>query len=227
MSKNVKENYYAILFDLDGLLIDSEKVYHEVGYWMTEQLGKVLTKETIAKQMGRKPYESLDIYRKELGIDNYTTQELVDWRDQLISEIYRREIELMPGAMELMKNAKGKYKMAIATGSTKNLVDIVVEKLELNKFMQHVQSSDELENGKPHPDIFLECARRLDEKPENCIVLEDSSNGCLSGKRAGCYVIAVPSEFTKHQDFSMADSVAADLYEAWNLIMSLNPLESP
>jgi len=211
----------ALLLDLDGLLIDSEKVYHEVGYQMTEELGKVLTKDIIARQMGRSPFESMDIYRMELGITGYTTQELVDWRDRKMMEAYRINIDLMPGGLELMEQAKGRIKMAIATGSTRNLVNIVAEKLSLFDFMQHIQPSDEMENGKPNPDIFLECARKLGEKPEECIVLEDSSNGCLAGKRAGCYVIAVPTEYTDHQDFSMADVVVKDLFEAWKVVSDL------
>jgi len=210
--------YRALLLDLDGLLIDSEKVYHEVGYKMTAELGKVLTEELIARQMGRRPYEALDIYRTELGIDNYTTLELVDWRDREISAAYKAGINLMPGAMELIKNANGRYKMAIATGSTRNLVNIVLEKLGFGIYMQHIQPSDEIANGKPHPDIYLECARQLGEKPSQCIVIEDSSNGCVAGKSAGCYVIAVPSEYTIKQDFSMADAIAGNLFEAWELI---------
>jgi len=217
----MKQNYSALLLDLDGLLINSEKVYHQVGYQMSSGLGKKLTKEIITSQMGRSPFESMDIYRRELGIQHYTTQELVDWRDRLIMEIYRNCIDFMPGARELMDQAKGRYKMAIATGSTRNIVDLVVAKLGLDYYMEHIQPSDELENGKPHPDIFLECAQQLGEKPENCIVLEDSSNGCISGKRAGCYVIAVPSEYTNHQDFSTADIIVKDLFEAWEKIKQL------
>lgn len=217
----MKSKYSTLLIDLDGLLIDSEKVYHEVGYKMTAELGKVLTKDIIAKQMGRSPYESLDIYRRELGITEYTTRELVDWRDEEMRRAYSLNIDLMPGGLELMNNAQGKYRMAIATGSTRNLVDIVVEKLELDKFMEHVQPSDEIERGKPNPDIFLECARKLGVDPSECIVLEDSSNGCLAGKRAGCFVIAVPTEYTDHQDFSSADVIVNDLFEAWQIIQRL------
>ena len=214
----MSDRFSALLIDLDGLLIDSEKVYHEVGYKMTGELGKTLTRDVITKQMGRSPYESMGIYRRELGISGYTTQELVDWRDREMIEAYRRNIDLMPGALELMQNALGKYKMAIATGSTRNLVDIVVEKLDLEQYMDYILPSDEITNGKPHPDIYLECARKISVDPSECVVLEDSSNGCLSGKRAGCFVIAVPSRYTDHQDFSMADIVVADLFEAWRIV---------
>ena len=217
----MSSKYNTLLLYLDGLLIDSEKVYHEVGYKMSEELGKVLTKEIITKQMGRSPFESMDIYRRELGIEDHTTQELVDWRDREIKKIYRKQIDLMPGGLELMDQALGNYKMAIATGSTRNLVDIVVDKLSLDKYMDHIQPSDEIKNGKPDPDIYLECASRLRALPSECIVIEDSSNGCLSGKRAGCYVIAVPTEYTDHQDFSMADSIVKDLFEAWEVIKQL------
>jgi HAD superfamily hydrolase (TIGR01509 family) len=213
--------YTALLLDLDGLLIDSEKVYHEVAYKMTEKLGKVLTKDIITKQMGRSPYESLGIYRRELGITDYSIKELVDWRDEGMMEAYRISVDMMPGGMELLKKARDKYKMAIATGSTRNLVDIVVEKLGLDAYMQHIQPSDEIVNGKPHPEIFLECASQIEEDPGQCIVLEDSSNGCLAGKKAGCFVIAVPSEYTDHQDFGMADVLVKDLFEAWDVIVGL------
>jgi len=218
----MKQTYTAILLDLDGLLIDSEKIYHKVGYWMTDQLGKVLTKEIIAKQMGRRPYESLDIYRKELGVTTHTTQELVDWRDELMIEAYKKKIELMPGARELIDKSFKNYKLAIATGSTQNLVNIVVAKLKLGPKMHHIQASDGLENEKPAPDIFLECAKQIGEKPNNCIVLEDSSNGCIAGRRAGCYVIAVPTEFTDHQDFSSADIIVNDLFQAWEEVQRID-----
>jgi len=217
----MKQKYTAILLDLDGLLIDSEKIYHEVGYWMTDQLGKVLTKDIIAKQMGRRPYESLDIYRRQLGITSHSTQELVEWRDELMIEADKKEIKLMPGARELIDQAYGNYKLAIATGSTQNLVDIVVDKLNLGPKMQHIQASDGLNNGKPHPEIFLECAKHINEDQKNCIVLEDSSNGCVAGKRAGCFVIAVPNEFTEHQEFLSADIIVGDLFEAWKKIKEL------
>ena len=217
----MQQKFTTLLLDLDGLLIDSEKVYHEVGYKMTEELGKELSKDIIAKQMGRSPYESLDIYRRELGITDFTTQELVDWRDAEMRKAYSENIDLMPGSMDLMKKAMGKYRMAIATGSTRNLVDIVIEKLKLDIFMEHVQPSDEIERGKPNPDIFLECARQMGVEPSECIVLEDSSNGCIAGKRAGCYVIAVPTEYTYHQDFTSADVVVNDLFEAWDKIQKL------
>ncbi|MBT3751181.1 MAG: HAD-IA family hydrolase, partial [Bacteroidetes bacterium] len=81
--------------------------------------------------------------------------------------------------------------------------------------------SDEIVNGKPHPEIFLECASQIEEDPGQGIVLEDSSNGCLAGKKAGCFVIAVPSEYTDHQDFGMADVLVKDLFEAWDVIVGL------
>ena len=78
-----------------------------------------------------------------------------------------------------------------------------------------------MKNGKPAPDIFLECARHVGEKPENCIVLEDSQNGSIAGKAAGCYVIAVPTIYTRHQDFTSADIIVDDLFEAWEHIQTI------
>ncbi len=214
----MSRKFEALLLDLDGLLIDSEKVYHEVGYAMTAELGKTLTLETIAKQMGRSPYESMEIYRADLGIDHMSTQELVDWRDQRMIAAYQENIDLMPGAAELLAAAFGQYKMAIATGSTRNLVDIVVDQLDLKKYMDHIQASDTVAHGKPNPDIFEACLHQIGVEARTAVVVEDSSNGCLAGKRAGCHVVAVPSEYTRHQDFSMADVIKSDLFEVWDYI---------
>jgi HAD superfamily hydrolase (TIGR01509 family) len=211
----------ALIFDLDGLLIDSETIYRKISYRMADELGKELNDGIWAKQMGRSPIESLGIFRNELGITAYTAQELVDMRNELLLSAYRDELLVMPGAREIIAAFEGKMRMAIATGSPRMLMEVALEKLGLGGFFEFVLPSDEIGAGKPDPEIYLRTADALSLDPAACIVLEDSSNGALAGHRAGCFVIAVPSVYTLDQDFSFADRVAGDLFEAIQVIENL------
>lgn len=206
--------YKALIFDLDGLLIDSETIYRKISYKMAADLGKQLHDGIWVKQMGRSPIESLGIFREELGITTHTAQELVDLRNLLLLEGFRNELVILPGALEIMQAFQGKLRMAIATGSPRVLMDVAMEKLGLAEYFENMLPSDEIVSGKPDPEIYLKTIQALGLLPGECVVLEDSSNGALSGHRAGCYVIAVPSVYTKNQDFSFADYVAEDLFGA-------------
>lgn len=213
----------GILFDLDGLLIDSEKVYHRVSYEMARALNVELHNGILAQQMGRSPLESMEIFKRELGIYKFSAQALVDWRDRLMLKSYREGVELMPGAMEVLETTAKEYKTAIATGSTRNLVEVVAEQLSLGKYMNVILPSDEITKGKPNPEIYLTAAKLLALPVENCLVLEDSSNGCKAGLAAGCRVIAVPNEHTINQDFSNVDYVATNLLDAYQFIVKTYP----
>jgi HAD superfamily hydrolase (TIGR01509 family) len=208
----------GVIFDLDGLLIDSEKIYHRVSYQMARKLGADLHDGILAQQMGRSPLESMEIFKRELGITKFSAKELVDWRDQLMLKAYRQRIDLMPYAQEIIFQAAASFKTAIATGSTRILVDVIVEKLNLKKQFDLILPSDEVIKGKPNPEIYLKAARTLNLDPKDCVVLEDSSNGSMAGFKAGCRVIAVPNEYTRNQDFSFTPYVVNNLLEAWEII---------
>jgi len=113
-------------------------------------------------------------------------------------------------------------RMAIATGSPRKLMELAIEQLGLTGYFEYMLPSDEIVSGKPDPEIYLRTIHALGLPPDECIVLEDSSNGALSGHLAGCYVLAVPSDYTRNQDFSFADHVAGDLFDARRWIEEIN-----
>jgi HAD superfamily hydrolase (TIGR01509 family) len=213
--------FKAILFDLDGLLIDSETIYRKISYRMADDFGKELHDGIWAKQMGRSPLESLTIFREELGITTHTAQELVDFRNILLDDAFRNSLELLPGAIEILDAFRGRLSLAIATGSPRKLMELAVDRFGIRDYFDYMLPSDGLTRGKPDPEIYLKTAEAIGINPEECFVLEDSSNGVVSGHRAGCFVIAVPSIYTCNQDFGAADSIAASLDEASQLIGTL------
>lgn len=214
---NVSTNtimYQALIFDLDGLLIDSETIYRRISYKMAADFGKQLDDGIWEKQMGRSPIESLAIFREELGIVTHSARELVDLRNLLLLDEFQKELKIMPGAIEIIHAFQGKARMAIATGSTRMLMDVAITQLGLTGYFEYMLPSDEIVSGKPDPEIYLKTIQALGLHPGTCIVLEDSSNGALAGHKAGCYVLAVPSDYTRDQDFSFTDHIAGDLFEA-------------
>ncbi len=212
--------FKAIIFDLDGLLIDSESIYRKISYRMADDFGKTLHDGIWAKQMGRSPLESLTIFREELGIASHTAQELVDMRNVMLDEAFRNSLELLPGAMEILDAFRGRLRLAIATGSPRKLMELAMARFGIGEYFEFMLPSDGITRGKPDPQIYLETVSALGLRPEECFVLEDSSNGVVSGHRAGCRVIAVPSIYTRNQDFTLADYVVADLCGAIRLIES-------
>lgn len=207
---------------MDGLLIDSEKVYHRVSYEIAGELGVPLTDEILSAQMGRSPVESMELFRSALAITHLTAHELVAWRDRKMLAAFKEQVELMPAALDVLSRAARRFYIAIATGSTRNLVDVVVDTLAIRDQLHVILPSDEISRGKPDPEIYLTAARMLGVSPAECVVLEDSSNGALAGHRAGCFVIAVPNRYTLHQDFHFADRICSSLSEAWQVIEEIS-----
>jgi HAD superfamily hydrolase (TIGR01509 family) len=206
--------YHALIFDLDGLLIDSETIYRKISYKMAADFGKELHDGIWGKQMGRSPIESLTIFREELGITSHTAQELADLRKELLLDAFSKDLEILPGALEIIQAFHGRIAMAIATGSPQDLMDAALSKLGLNGYFDFTMPTDKILLSKPDPEVYQKTVEALGLQPDECIVLEDSTNGALAGHLAGCYVIAVPSVYTKNQDFSFADQIAGDLFEA-------------
>lgn len=203
----------AILFDMDGLMVDTERLYIETESAIAQSYGKRLTEETIWKMMGKKAVEAMEIYIHDLKLE-LPVGEMIGIRDNLLEEKLRNELAPMPGLFEILEEYRRCLQLAIATGSPRKFLDIVLDKLKIGDYFQALQTADEIVNGKPDPEIYLKTIEKLGIPPEECIVLEDSQNGALAGKRAGCYTIAIPSIYTCKQDFSFVDYQAADLHEA-------------
>jgi HAD superfamily hydrolase (TIGR01509 family) len=210
----------AVIFDMDGLMIDSEKVYFEAGRIIAREFGKEVSDQTLGRMMGRKPLESVELFARELEIDE-APEKLLKRREAKVMGVLERGVEKMPGLDFILEALQPVHSLAIATSAPKYIVDVVMRELDVRDYFKVIQTSDDVVNGKPDPEIYLKAMGKLEVKPAESIVLEDSSNGALAGKRSGAYVIAVPSVYTRGQDFSFVDYIAQDLTEAGRHIESL------
>ena len=212
--------YKALIFDMDGLMIDSERLYWQVEKDIARSYGREVREETLWKMMGRRPIEGIRIFVQDLGLP-ISAEETLALRDARMREKYRHESEAMPGLFHILDTFSGKLKLAVCTGAQREFMEIVVDRLKIREKFDVLQASDEIKKGKPDPEIYLTTCARLGLTPGQCIVLEDSSNGALAGRRAACYTVAVPSVYSRGQDFEFVDFVASDLFEAEKHIQTL------
>ncbi|HEY7087924.1 MAG TPA: HAD family phosphatase [Tepidisphaeraceae bacterium] len=216
--REAPEPLRAIIFDMDGLMVDTEPLYWEVARKLARSHGTNVAEETLRRMMGRSRLDSMRIYATECGITSVSPQDLLAERERLMLERYSTGVELMPGLREILERFHGRLKLAVATSSPKKFTDVLVPALRIAKYFDVIQTGDEILKGKPDPEIYLRAMARLEVQPHSCIVLEDSRAGALAGHNAGAYVIAVPSTLTAEEDFSFADDRAANLIEACDQI---------
>jgi len=205
---------------MDGLMIDSERLYWEVERALARSFQKEVREETLWKMMGRRPIEGLRIFVRDVGLP-ISAEEALAFRDARMREKYRNESEAMPGLFHILDTFYGRLKLAVCTGAQREFMEIVLDRLKIRQKFALLQASDEIEKGKPDPEIYLTTCAKLGCEPGQCIVLEDSSNGALAGTRAGCYTIGVPSDYSRGQDFSFVNFIAPDLLEAEKHIFTL------
>lgn len=204
----------AIIFDNDGLLVDSEPVWDEARRTMAAEAGKGWTSDDHKAVMGVSTDEWTTYMIERLGLQ-MPAEAVVDQVIQRMVALYEAGIPFLPGAVEAVTLAAQHYPTAVASGSHPDLLAVVMQHPDLQGKFQAVVSADEIGAGKPAPDVYLAAAARLGVDPTRCLCLEDSGNGILSGKRAGMQVIAVPDPRFPPRDehLAQADYILNSLLE--------------
>ena len=201
----------TVIFDLDGLLADTEKLHRGAYKEVFAGLGVELSDEE---------YEDHWI-RWGKGIDVFVAERNLAIEPQLIrrnkallyGEMVRSDVEPMPGARELLDSLKGRKRLALATSSYPRDAYTVLDTLGFMDFFSYVATKGNVERIKPYPDIFLHVADEMNAPPEHCLVIEDAEKGILAADAAGMKSIAVPNEHTRSNDFSKATLVVNSLDE--------------
>jgi HAD superfamily hydrolase (TIGR01509 family) len=182
----------AVIFDLDGLLIDSESVWDEARRQYVAEHGGTWREDATRAMMGMSSIEWSRYVRDELAVDRppETISEEVAER---VGELYREHLPLLPGAREAVQRLEARWPLGLATSSNREVIDLVLGIAGLASSFRATVSSEEVGRGKPAPDVYREAARRLAVAAESCAAIEDSHNGILSASAAGMRVIAVPN----------------------------------
>ena len=185
----------AIIFDLDGLLIDSEPYWREADFQLAKEYGFPLTDDFRKQLMGRGVKENAEIFIKSFNL-NETIDHFSNKRLETLYRVLFKKLRLMPYAQMLLKNlAKRKFIMALATaGHERDVAQKILKKLAIHHYFSVVVSGTEVKKSKPAPDVYLETAKRLNILPTQCVVIEDAVNGVVAGKAAGMKVIGVNKE---------------------------------
>ena len=210
------DKFKAVIFDMDGILIDSEPYWEMADAELFRRHGKKHTSAINKHIMGMKPREIVVYFKKEYGFEA-TAEAILEERMALLYKFLLGNLTLMPGAKELIERLKEQnIPMAIATsGHTKKRAGEILQKLGLADYIKVIVVGDDVKNGKPAPDIFLKAAELLGSKPEDCLVYEDAPNGVMSGKAAGMTVYGINNDkqIRKKLEKVHADGVYRNLTE--------------
>ncbi len=183
----------AVIFDLDGVLLDSESAWVEVKKEFTEESGGHWEERARVEMLGMSSTEWSQYMHDELGVPVPPERISSDVADRLV-QLYRGHLPLLPGAVEAVQSLAGHWPLGLASSSNRNVIDLALKEAGLAGDFEATVSSEEVERGKPAPDVYLEAARRLGVEPSECVAIEDSTNGIRSGHAAGTAVIAVPNQ---------------------------------
>jgi HAD superfamily hydrolase (TIGR01509 family) len=197
----------AVVFDLDGVIVDSEHVWDEVRQRLAEERGGRWHDRASRDMMGMSSLEWSRYMHDVIGLAEPPEQINAEVVRRLVA-MYSEELPLLPGAVEAVEALAARWPLALASSSNRELIDLVLSISGLERLFAATVSSEEVARGKPAPDVYLEAARRLDVRAERCAAVEDSENGILSAKAAGMRVVAIPNPQYPPADDALA---AADL----------------
>jgi HAD superfamily hydrolase (TIGR01509 family) len=182
----------AVVFDLDGLLLDSEQVWDGVREQLVRERGGRWHARAQQDMMGMSSLEWSRYMHEELGVPD-PPEEISAEVVRRMEEAYRRQLPSLPGAVEAVRRLARVWPLGLASSSNRPLIDLALERMGIAGCFRATVSSEEVGRGKPAPDVYLEAARRLRVDPRRAAAVEDSGNGILAAKAAGMRTVAIPN----------------------------------
>jgi HAD superfamily hydrolase (TIGR01509 family) len=182
----------AVVFDLDGVIVDSEQVWDDVRERLVLERGGRWHDRAQADMMGMSSPEWSRYMHEELGLPE-PPEELNDEVVRRLLERYETDLPLIDGAVDAVRRLASEFVLAVASSSNRPVIETVLDAAGITELFAATVSSEEVDRGKPAPDVYLEAARRLAVPPASCAAVEDSSNGLRAAAAAGLRVVAIPN----------------------------------
>lgn len=195
----------AVIFDLDGVIVDSEQVWDDVRQTYTREVGGTFTGEATRAMMGMSSPEWSRYMAESLGVPGTPEQINADIVERML-ERYGQAPPLIPGAVDAVRRIGARWPLAIASSSNPELIEVVLRAAGIDSLFETAVSSEEVARGKPEPDVYVEAARRLGVESARCVAVEDSHAGIRSAKAAGMHVVAVPNPHFPPDDDALAQA---------------------
>lgn len=202
----------AIIFDMDGVIINSEPIHLKLEKELAEELGGTITDEEHSHFIGTTDYYMWSTLKEKFNIE-LSVDEIVEIKRRKFRENIH-QVKLIDNFWDfLIMVFEANYKLALASSNNRQTVDLIIDRFNLDKYLKVAMSGEEVKKGKPDPEIFLTTADKLNIDPSNCIVIEDAENGVAAAKSAGMKCIGLQNPGFEDQDLSNADLVINNFNE--------------
>jgi beta-phosphoglucomutase len=199
----------AVLFDMDGVIVDTEPLHREAYYKMFEEIGIAMTDTLYESFTGQATLPICETLCKEFNLSQ-TPEALVALKRANFKTLFdtSSQLQLLDGVLErIQEYHRNGLKLVLASSASRTNIERIFDRFELNPYFTDKLSGADLKASKPHPEIFIKAAAASGHPPEHCMVIEDSTNGIIAAKAAGIFCVAYNSPHSKNQDYRQADKV--------------------
>ncbi|MDP9960249.1 HAD family hydrolase [Chryseobacterium lathyri] len=205
----------AVLFDMDGVIVDTEPLHRKAYFATFDELEITVSEDLYTSFTGASTKRVCETLIQKFDL-NHTHEAIAGIKRSYFKDYFDNdeEFDLIPGVRELIQHYKeNNIKLILASSATMTTINMVFEKFGLEQYFSGKISGAALKESKPHPEVFLLAAEMAEESVENCMVIEDSTNGILAANRAKIFCAAYRSPHSKNQDYTLADIVVTDYEE--------------
>ncbi len=205
----MKNTIRSIILDMDGVIVNSEPIHEKAEMETCREFGMIVPKSEWDNFRGKKLEDIFSYASRIYGTGEEPIQNMVKKKIEIYLNLALRDLELVPGSVEFLQELKNrkKYRYALTTSGRKYQQEKILAKFRLEKFFDIMVTAEDVHNGKPDPEPYTVTVKKLNNKPEDCLVIEDSDNGILSAKAAGCRSCGITTTF----DSDKLKTAGADL----------------